>query len=143
MDLAVAEKTSVVTEQSPVVTGQSPVVTGHSPVVAGQASSSEGDQGPSVGGQGDYQDTATLSAVAEDDIVTLNEPPSHIAVGRDPDKVEAGDLPYNGELRDIRLVFQEHDWKQKGSTLAAGNWKERRDWRDQVRKNTVFCSRKS
>ena len=132
MASSVGEKTSVVAEQSPVDTGHSPVVTGHSPVVAGQANSTEGKQDPSDGCQGE-QGTHTSSVVAEleeDDLISFYQSPSHIAEDKNPDQMEAGDIPQESHEGDIAYKFGDKDWRGFSSTLVAGNWKGPRDWRN-------------
>ena len=84
--LVVARETSVVMEPSPVVARK------HSPVVTGSD---------------DEFDAATVS-----DCFTRFTAESHIAPDADPDKMDAGDLPYQVTCPEIDQIFTRADWNR-------------------------------
>ena len=113
MATAVAKETSVVME--------------HSPVVAGQASSG-GRGGDGSGSDSTDSDTdsfvATSSAVAEPldaDRFPYFRAASHLE-DAGSDVIEAGDIPFEVGMKDLAITFNELDWRQKHSTLIAGDW---------------------
>lgn len=128
----VAGRNSVVAEDAPVVAGGNSVVAEDAPVVAGDAKGSLGYQASSVVGEQvsssshDNPDNPSSSVVAEHtdfEEMSYYQASSLVASKIDADLIEAGDLEYSDDFKELTITFTTKDWMgSHNTTTMKGDW---------------------